>query len=495
MKLPGFSGGKKKTTKKTSKKTSAKRRKSKKKNGLHFTSLTWVLVVAIVVLMGGIGFLKWANTGTGQATLLTMGSDQAYGDVQNRIETLLVNHFAGFRPGEASSANDYDWPAPELGAQAFVRCRLVPVSESDSFDRLQLELSKSLRPIGGRILWGQKIHPEVVGTGQRYLAAGDELLRLDIGVSGKPTHTLLLHREGEIPLVIWGNDSGPSAWDQFCARSQGPVVALVIDDWGNSRNQTTKGLLKLPAALTMAVLPNLPYSRQFSLENTSLFLPTGQEMADLKGVKLSPGRKLRLQAGCFVEMRLGKKKKSINNKRREVILHFPMEPRGYPKTNPGEKPLLVGMDQVTISILLDDKLKNLPGIKGLNNHMGSAATSDPATMKALMAVLIERGFFFLDSLTASGSVAYGMAREAGIPALRNRIFLDYESENETTITANLNVLVKSARNKGFAVGIGHPHPATLNVLAREIPRLQAEGVRFVTISEMLGLMNQPGETP
>jgi polysaccharide deacetylase 2 family uncharacterized protein YibQ len=35
------------------------------------------------------------------------------------------------------------------------------------------------------------------------------------------------------------------------------------------------------------------------------------------------------------------------------------------------------------------------------------------------------------------------------------------------------------------VAIGHPRPATLEVLAREIPRARAAGVEFVPVSYLL----------
>lgn len=53
--------------------------------------------------------------------------------------------------------------------------------------------------------------------------------------------------------------------------------------------------------------------------------------------------------------------------------------------------------------------------------------------------------------------------------------------------------MQAARRTGFALGIGHPHPATADVLAREVPRLAAEGVRFVTVSEYLALKRAAAE--
>lgn len=478
MKLPGGLGGKPKKTK--------KRKTRKKAKGLKVTGLTWVLLVAIVVLIGGIGLVKWAETGTGQATLLSLGSDQAFEDVQQGVQVVLSRQFPLFQPGDAGAiTGGFDWPSPDLGASAHVRCRLVALDEGTPYNQIQRDLEINLRKIGARILWAQRIYPDNPRADQQRSNDEKDLLRVDIGVKGKPTHTLLLYRDGKTPPVIWGDQSGPSAWDRLLENSTGPVVALVFDDWGNARTEATRGLLKLPIPLTMAILPNLPYSRQFFLEGTALVLPTDYLSSNENHV--SPGRTMRLAAGCFVELRLGKKSTAIPNRRREVILHLPMEPQSYPDTNPGANPLLVGMTRAEITSVLDGALKNLPGVRGLNNHMGSAATSDLQTMVTLMDILKKRDLFFIDSLTSSKSVAHSEALGAGIPSLRNRIFLDYDSENERTIAANLEVLVRTARQKGFALGIGHPHRATWRVLAREIPRLQKQGVLFVTVSEMMAM--------
>ena len=42
-----------------------------------------------------------------------------------------------------------------------------------------------------------------------------------------------------------------------------------------------------------------------------------------------------------------------------------------------------------------------------------------------------------------------------------------------------------ARAGGAAVGIAHPYVTTAEVLAAELPRYEAAGVRFVTVSELM----------
>jgi hypothetical protein len=45
-------------------------------------------------------------------------------------------------------------------------------------------------------------------------------------------------------------------------------------------------------------------------------------------------------------------------------------------------------------------------------------------------------------------------------------------------------LVALARKRGLAVGIAHPHPETLQALRALLPRLQADGIQFVTVNDL-----------
>jgi polysaccharide deacetylase 2 family uncharacterized protein YibQ len=52
-----------------------------------------------------------------------------------------------------------------------------------------------------------------------------------------------------------------------------------------------------------------------------------------------------------------------------------------------------------------------------------------------------------------------------------------------TVVREFSRLKRLAREKGMAVGIGHPYPATLDLLERELPRLADEGIQLVGIGE------------
>ena len=105
-------------------------------------------------------------------------------------------------------------------------------------------------------------------------------------------------------------------------------------------------------------------------------------------------------------------------------------------------------------------------------------------MALVMAELHRRNLLFVDSVTSAGSVAYESALQNGIPAARRDIFIDNTPE-VAAILGQLDRLEEVARNQGFAIGIGHPHDATIAALALWLPQLRARGFLLVPASRII----------
>jgi uncharacterized protein len=75
-------------------------------------------------------------------------------------------------------------------------------------------------------------------------------------------------------------------------------------------------------------------------------------------------------------------------------------------------------------------------------------------------------------------------RRAHVPTASRDIFLD-DVQAATSIRRELEQAVRDARMRGTAVAIGHPHPATLEVLDEELPQLEREGVGLVFVSQIV----------
>ena len=217
-------------------------------------------------------------------------------------------------------------------------------------------------------------------------------------------------------------------------------AAVVIDDLGQDM-QRTRAVLALPYPLTLSVLPHLPASRETSAA------------AALAG--------------------------------REVMLHLPMEPIGD-RISPGQGAIVVGMRAPEVARIVDADLDSVPNASGVNNHMGSRATSDPALMAAVMKELAARRMYFIDSRTAPSTVALDAARHAGIPAFYRSVFLD-DTETVDYTLSQLRTFRGVVERQGTALAIGHPHPTTVTALEKFLPELEGDDIELVPASQLVRL--------
>jgi polysaccharide deacetylase 2 family uncharacterized protein YibQ len=158
-----------------------------------------------------------------------------------------------------------------------------------------------------------------------------------------------------------------------------------------------------------------------------------------------------------------------------------MEPRGA--ETPGRNAILTSMSDEEITRTTRENVDAVPHARGMNNHMGSLATTDRRVMTSVLRAL-PHGMYFVDSRTTGGSVAATVAREMNVRTATRNVFLD-DVATEASVRKQLAVLASAAEQRGIAIGIGHPHPATMRVLAEELPELRARGFRLVRASEVV----------
>ncbi len=168
----------------------------------------------------------------------------------------------------------------------------------------------------------------------------------------------------------------------------------------------------------------------------------------------------------------------------EVMLHIPMQPKGYPQRRLEANGLLLTYDDGQLVRLLEADFARVPQAVGANNHMGSAFTEDRAKMRVVLEQLKKRGMFFVDSVTTPDTVGSQVAAELGVKTARRDLFLDNE-QDETYIRGQLQKAVERARRTGRAIAICHPHPATIATLAKVLPGLKGQGITLVHVSRLL----------
>lgn len=176
---------------------------------------------------------------------------------------------------------------------------------------------------------------------------------------------------------------------------------------------------------------------------------------------------------------------------RDTIIHVPMEPIGYPRVNPGKNAILVQHKEDRIEKQLSGFINKMPDCIGINNHMGSLATTDPDVMQVVMNTLKRHDKVFLDSRTTNVSVAYQTAQKSHIRAFRNDLFLDSPNISQSTMEAKINQIIQLANNRQHIIAISHCHnQEKLDYLKSLVNRLKKAGFTLVPLSG-IGERNLP----
>ncbi|MGO9275265.1 MAG: divergent polysaccharide deacetylase family protein [Terriglobia bacterium] len=218
-------------------------------------------------------------------------------------------------------------------------------------------------------------------------------------------------------------------------------AAIVIDDLGGDLPAAEK-LLRLPYGLTFSVLPYLAHSAMVAEE--------------------------------------------VHRDGREVMLHLPMEAEPGSLVALGRGAIKVGMTGPEIADAIEGDLASVPYVRGTNNHMGSRATADPRLMAEVMRTLANRHLYFIDSRTTTSTVAYDAARQEGVPTFFRSVFLDDKQDTAYSLQ-QLETFRRIIEQRGAALAIGHPHPTTIEALAKFLPELERDDVELVPPSELVRL--------
>ena len=163
---------------------------------------------------------------------------------------------------------------------------------------------------------------------------------------------------------------------------------------------------------------------------------------------------------------------------------LPRTSHGRPDPGPGA--LLTSMSAQEVQTVLEDNLRILPSVIGLNNHMGSAFTGDISLCRTLAGIVGGHGLAVLDSVTRPDPQLMPAAVEAGLVALARDVFLDTRRDTAAILVA-LDAAAARARTKGMAVAIGHPHPETLRALRQWQDR---EGAAVVPLRRIIWKLAQ-----
>ncbi len=236
----------------------------------------------------------------------------------------------------------------------------------------------------------------------------------------------------------------PTPLPQPAPQSHMGKIALIIDDSGYSRKDCTR-LAAIHVPVTISIMPELPHSREI--------------------------------AQC------------AKDQGKEVMLHMPMEPHVFHEKYPAHYFIKTTMSSTQIVRRLNEALKSVPYVTGINNHEGSKATEDSRVMYIIFKELSKKNLFFVDSRVTSKSICKNLAEKLGLPFTGRDIFLDNVNER-AAIEKEFAALAAKAKLRGTAVAIGHARELSWRVMTEQVKKLSEQGYEFVTVQSLTGSQGQ-----
>ena len=254
---------------------------------------------------------------------------------------------------------------------------------------------------------------------------------------------------GMLPII--GKD-GRKPWRvysrPFNILEKRPRIAIVITGMGVSRNATEAVVGILPGEVTLAFAP---YAREL------------KELID-----------------------------SARGAGHEVLINLPMEPRDFPRSDPGPFGLLTGLDADQNRRRLDWVLSRMTGYVGVTNYLGDRFTSSSTAMQPILRQIERRGLMFLDTMESSVSVGPGTARELKLPLAINDRTIDVVV-SRSAIGKALEEIEAVAKAKGVAVAVARPFPVTIRRLEHWMRNLDEKGLVLAPISAVASKQKAPSQ--
>ena len=225
----------------------------------------------------------------------------------------------------------------------------------------------------------------------------------------------------------------------------GAQLVILLDDGGQNLDDLQK-FLSLPIPLSVAVLPKLRDS-----------------VSSAESVRLSGN---------------------------ELLLHQPMQAVNL-SVNPGPGAIKPEMSVSEIRALMQENLREVGPVSGINNHEGSLITADALKVESIIDVAHMNGLYILDSRTNAETKIPYVSREMGYGWYeRNGFFLDNPKTRDEflkELRKNLDI----ANKTGYVIMIAHVWSANyMPALIREVlPELKEKGYTFTTVGKSRGLRN------
>lgn len=248
---------------------------------------------------------------------------------------------------------------------------------------------------------------------------------------------------GQLPVIGPNGLTVTKAYARpFHAQADKPAIAMVLGGLGLMSDITNKAIEELPPEVTLSFVPYTP---------------------DLQ--------------------------KWINKARaygHEVIVELPMEPFGYPDTDPGPQTLLSSASSAENTRRLEWLLSRATGYFAVTNFMGSKLTASETALTPILRGLHDRGVAFIYDGETRRSTLRDVANGAALQWTTADRIVDAKRTSSDIDEQLLRLEALAIQNKS-AIGMGLCWPITIQQIKEWAGTLDAKGYQLAPASAVLAM--------
>jgi polysaccharide deacetylase 2 family uncharacterized protein YibQ len=163
------------------------------------------------------------------------------------------------------------------------------------------------------------------------------------------------------------------------------------------------------------------------------------------------------------------------------MLQVPMEPLGFPATNPGPKTLLSDATPQQNIEALRWHMSRFAGYSGITNYMGARLLATEDALRPVLAEVHDRGLVYLEDATVNRTLSPAVVEEVRLPTQRASMVIDADP-TASAIAEALAGLEREAIKNGSAIATGSGLDVTIETVAEWAKTLQDKGILLVPLS-------------
>ena len=165
----------------------------------------------------------------------------------------------------------------------------------------------------------------------------------------------------------------------------------------------------------------------------------------------------------------------------ESVIDLPMQTENYPASDPGPFGLMEDLSAEDNITRIYTVISLLPAPVGVIASLGEKMTANIELIKPYLIELKKRGLLFIYIKNAKNKELEEQTKSFSPYIIGIDTIID-EDITRSAIETSLNNLVTTAQANGYAVGLAHAYPPTLETLANWSNTLKAQNIDLVPIS-------------